>query len=79
MKTKYLIVSAIAIGLLSIGVVSAQMMQNPSDNNMMQGMMGHMSNMNPENIDWMKDHMKQNMNITNEEIDEIISNCPMMR
>lgn len=30
-------------------------------------------------IDWMKDEMKEHMNLTDEEVDEMTEHCPMMR
>ena len=78
-----------AIAALSIGLASAH--SNNNQNTMMDNSFGMGSMMNmmgmmggnfihvQDDIDWMRKEMKEHMNFTDEEFDEMVEHCPMMR
>lgn len=85
MESKYLLAATIAIATVSIfaiGIANAHgtndytgMMGNGFGGGMMGGNFVH----DQDNVDWMKDEMKEHMNLTNEEVNEMTEHCPMMR
>ena len=91
MESKYLLAVIViaAIATLSIGLASAH--SNNNQNTMMDNIfgMGSMMNMmemmsgdfvhDQDDIDWMRKEMKEHMNFTDEEFDEMVEHCPMMR
>src|SRR3989344_1284868 len=91
MESKYLlaVIAIAAIAVLSIGIASAH--SNSNQNTMMNNSfgMGSMMNMmgmmgddfahDQEDIEWMREEMKEHMNFTDEEFDEMAEHCPMMR
>ena len=94
MENKYILaaLTAIALGALTIGAASAHSNNRNQkgammgdDNVGMSGMMGMMSMMqgnfvhDKADIDWMKKEMKEHVNLTDEEVDEMSEQCPMMR
>lgn len=91
MENKYLLVALLAVPVVfAINVASAHSIDgyNNSGNGFsmsgMGGMMGMMQGTNgfvhdKDDIGWMKNEMKEHMNLTNEEVDEITGHCPMIR
>ena len=91
MESKYLLVviAIAAIAALSIGLASAHSNSNQNimmDNSFgmgsmmnMMGMMGGNFIHDQDDIDWMRKEMKEHMNFTDEEFDEMVEHCPMMR
>lgn len=89
MELKYMlaVLAIAAIAALSIGIASAhtnsrnQMGSIDDDFGMMGmgGMMGGNVVRDQDDIDWMREEMKEHMNFTNEEFDEMAEHCPMMR
>ena len=94
MESKYLLAVIViaAIATLSIGLASAHSNNNQNtmmDNSFGMGSMMSMMNMmgmmsgdfvhDQDDIDWMRKEMKEHMNFTDEEFDEMVEHCPMMR
>ena len=88
MKNKYLlaVIVVIAVSVLAIGIASAHSSSN--QNTMMgssfgmggmMGMMNSNSGYNQEDIEWMREEMKEHMDFTDEEFGEMAEHCPMMR
>lgn len=82
-----LIVALTAIAIVAIGIATAQVTERPvmpmnfgDEFPMGMGMMMHMDE---SDLEWMKGHMSEHMNLTEEEIDEMFEemqeHCPMMR
>ena len=88
MKNKYLLAvfAVAAIAVLSISVASAHSNTEDQGWPMGSGFGGGMMRMMQDNfvhdeddIDWMREEMKEHMNFTDEEFDEMAEHCPMMR
>ena len=91
MENTYLLaaIAVIAVSVLAIGIASAHsnsnrntMMDNSFGTGSMMNMMGMMnsnSGHNQEDIEWMREEMKEHMDFTDEELDEMAEHCPMMR
>ena len=95
MENKYLLAIPIAaISLLAVGLALAHEnpgeTNTPFGNMMGNGFgMGGMMNMmemmggdfahDQDDIEWMREEMKEHMNFTDEEFDEMAEHCPMMR
>lgn len=87
MENKYITAGLLAIAAFAV-VSVAGAHSTDSEGSGMGGMMrgmGMMGMMNgnfvhdQDDIDWMKDEMKEHMNFTDEEFDEMAEHCPMMR
>jgi len=86
---------AAAVGILAVSIAGAHSNGNQNTmmddgNSGMMGMMGGMGMMNgmmstdgfvhnEDDIDWMREEMKEHMNFTDEEFNEMAEHCPMMR
>lgn len=82
-----------AVGILAAGIAVAHgnsLGWTDSDGLGMMGMMRGMGMMNgmmgtdgfahsEDDIQWMRKEMKEHMNLTDEEVDEMADHCPMMR
>ena len=91
MENTYLLaaIAVIAVSVLAIGIASAHsnsnrntMMDNSFGTGSMMNMMGMMnsnSGHNQEDIEWMREEMKEHMDFTDEEFGEMAEHCPMMR
>ena len=91
MKNKYLlaVIVVIAVSVLAIGIASAHrysnrnpMMDKSFGTGSMMNMMGMMnsnSGHNQEDIEWMRQEMREHMNFTDEEFSEMVEHCPMMQ
>ena len=89
MENKYLLVAVIAIAVAAFAVSVASADSNTEDQGWpmmgngfgdgMMGMMGDNFAHDQDDIDWMREEMKEHMNFTDEEFDEMAGHCPMMR
>lgn len=90
MKDEYLLaaLAVVAASVLAIGVANAHINNRSAQigngfgmgsmmgmMNMMQGNFVH----DQDDIDWMRKVMREHMNFTDEEFDEMAGHCPMMR
>jgi len=93
MENKYVLVVLViaAIATLAIGIASAHSNSRDQDwptmgNGFGMGNMMEMMNMmggnfvhDQDDIDWMRKEMKEHMNFTDEEFEEMAEHCPMMQ
>ncbi|MBI4174633.1 MAG: hypothetical protein HY517_03235 [Candidatus Aenigmarchaeota archaeon] len=87
MENKHLLaaVIAIAVAAFAVSVASAHNTNDNTGNGFgmggmmnMMGMMGGFAH-DQNDINWMREEMKEHMNFTDEEFDEMAQHCPMMR
>ena len=78
MENKYLLVAVIAVATAIFAVNVASAYNNDNKNTMMGMMSGDFAH-DQGDIDWMREEMKEHMGFTDEEFDEMVERCPMMR
>ncbi|MBI5133442.1 MAG: hypothetical protein HZA83_01900 [Thaumarchaeota archaeon] len=87
MKNKYLLVALLVVAASAFAISVASAHSTDSSNtgfgmggmmSMMQGISGNFVH-DQNDIDWMKDEMKEHMNLTDEDVNEMTGHCPMMR